>query len=109
MIKGAHAMFYSPKADEVRAFMRDKLEIPFTDAGEGWLVFNLSEGEAAAHPAERQYHEISFYCDDIDKTVAELKERGVEFATDIKEEDWGRVARISLPDGSEVDLYQAKY
>ena len=33
MIKGVHAMFYAPNADELRAFIRDKLQLPYTDVG----------------------------------------------------------------------------
>ena len=36
MIRGMHAMFYSSKADELRAFLRDKLGLRGTDVGEGW-------------------------------------------------------------------------
>jgi predicted enzyme related to lactoylglutathione lyase len=50
-----------------------------------------------------------FYCDDIDKTVVELTERGVEFTAEITEQEWGRVTRFPLPDESEVELYQPNY
>ena len=39
MIKGVHTMFYSPKAEELRAFIRDKLGFPYSDVGDGWLIF----------------------------------------------------------------------
>jgi len=35
MIKGVHAMFYASHAEELRAFIRDKLGFPVTDAGYG--------------------------------------------------------------------------
>ncbi len=31
MIKAAHALFYTPKAEELRAFTRDKFGFPYTD------------------------------------------------------------------------------
>ena len=34
MIKGVNSMFYSSKADELRTFLRDKLELNFTDVGD---------------------------------------------------------------------------
>jgi hypothetical protein len=34
MIKGVHAMFFTSHAEEMRAFIRDKLKFPFTDVGE---------------------------------------------------------------------------
>jgi hypothetical protein len=50
MITGIHAMMYSPKADDIRAFLRDVLELPHVDAGHGWLIFKGSPAEMAAHP-----------------------------------------------------------
>jgi catechol 2,3-dioxygenase-like lactoylglutathione lyase family enzyme len=109
MIKGVHAMFNSPKAEELRAFIRDKLEFDHTDVGDGWLIFSPPEAEVGCHPADGASHEISFYCDDIEKTVAELKERGVEFTTEITDAGFGLITDFRLPDGSEVQLYQPKY
>jgi hypothetical protein len=33
MIRGVHTMFYSSDAEGLRAFLRDKLGLPFTDVG----------------------------------------------------------------------------
>src|SRR2546425_243274 len=52
MIKGVHTMFYSSKADELRAFFKDKLGFPFTDVGQGWLIFDLPEADLGCHPVE---------------------------------------------------------
>ena len=35
MISGVHAIVFSPAADEVRAFFRDRLGLPNVDAGDG--------------------------------------------------------------------------
>ncbi|SRR5258708_21288476 len=109
MIKGVHAMFYTPQADELRAFLRDKLGLPFVDTGGGWLIFNLQDAEVASHPAAEARHQLSFYCDDLPQTVAELKQRGVEFSDDIREQEWGWLTHFKLPGGDEVELYQPKY
>jgi hypothetical protein len=39
MIRGVHTMFYSSDATALRAFLRDNLGFPFTDVGDGWLIF----------------------------------------------------------------------
>jgi predicted enzyme related to lactoylglutathione lyase len=109
MIKGLHAMFFSPKAEELRAFIRDKLELPFTDTGDGWLIFAVKDAEIGCHPSDKSFQGLSFYCDDIYATVSQLKERGVEFTSDIREQEWGCVTTFRIPDGTEVDLYQPKY
>ena len=109
MIKGVHTMFYSSKPDELRAFLRDKLRFPFTDVGEGWLIFDMPEADLGVHPSDKAYYSISFYCDDIHKTVEELKSRGVEFSSGITEEEWGLLTHFRMPGNLEVELYQPKY
>jgi catechol 2,3-dioxygenase-like lactoylglutathione lyase family enzyme len=107
-IKGIHAMFFTPNAEEMRAFLRDKIGLPFTDSGDGWLTFGVPAGEIGCHPSEGSFHKISFYCDDIQETVAGLHQRGIEVSQEIVEEDWGFVAQIAFPDDQKVDLFQAK-
>lgn len=102
-------MFYTPAAEELRAFIRDKLGFPSIDTGGGWLIFNAPEVEIGCHPSQAKSHGLSFYCDDLPATMAELKRRGVEFTSPIKEEEWGRVTRFRMPGGDEVDLYQRRY
>jgi len=109
MIKGMHCLFYTPRAEELRVFIRDKLLLPYADVGEGWLIFDLPEADLGCHPSDRTYHSISFYCDDIKKTVSDLKSRGVEFTTGISEESWGLLTYFRMPGNMEVELYQPKY
>lgn len=42
--------------------------------------------------------------DDLEKTVRELKGRGVEFAKDVTREQWGSYAIVKDPDGNEFWL-----
>src|SRR5450755_2120684 len=98
MITGVHAMFYSPQADDLRIFFRDKLALPSVDVGDGWLIFPM-EGEVGFHPGEGLKHEISLYCDDIHSTVADLKTRDVEFTQDIVDWGFGIGTYIAAPGG----------
>jgi hypothetical protein len=116
MIRGVHTMFYSSKAEELRAFIRDKLKFPAFDVGGGWLIFNLPEADMGVHPEDPAYehakagtHSISFYCDDVKKTVAELKGRGVEFIDDIQDQGYGLVTNFRMPGEVVVQLYQPLY
>ena len=51
MIKGVHTMFYSSEPEALRAFLRDKLGFPYSDVGDGWLIFELPEADMGCHPA----------------------------------------------------------
>lgn len=115
MIRGMHAMFFSSQIDELRAFLRDKLELPFTDVGEGWLIFDVPSGEIGCHPVDHEgsppsgTHDISFYCDDVEATVAELKSRGVEFTSGIEDQGFGLITGFTMPGDVKVQLYQPRY
>lgn len=115
MIRGVHTMFYSSEAEALRTFIRDSLGFPCTDVGDGWLIFDLPEAEMGIHPtadsggAASGTADISFYCDDIEKTVAELRARGVEFTEDIADHGYGLVTFFRVPGDFRVQLYQPRY
>jgi predicted enzyme related to lactoylglutathione lyase len=109
-------MFYSSQADELRVFLRDTLGLSFTDVGGGWLIFDLPDAEMGVHPADEAHphshagtHSISFYCDDVTKTVEDLKAKGVEFTQEPKDEGYGIVTHFNMPGGVSVQLYQPHY
>jgi len=114
MIRGMHAMFYSSEAEALRAFIRDKLGFSGTDVGEGWLIFDAPEADLGVHPTQGEKPpsgaaEVSFYCDDIEQTVAELRARGVEFTQQIEDHGYGLVTYFRVPGAFTVQLYQPKY
>ena len=115
MIRGVHTMYYSSKPEELRAFIRDKLGFRCTDVGEGWLIFELPEADMGCHPAAADdgkpsgTPDISFYCDDIKKTVAELESRGVEFTEGITDQGYGLVTHFKMPGDFAVQLYQPRH
>lgn len=115
MIKGVHTMFYSSKVEELRSFIKDKLQFSYTDLGEGWLIFDLPEADMGCHPSDAEdgnlpgTHNISFYCDNINETVMELKSRGVEFIDEITDRDYGLVTHFKMPGGVIVQLYEPLY
>ena len=102
MIRGMHAMFYSSEAEALRMFIKEKLGLPATDVGEGWLIFPM-EGEVGFHPGKEVVQDISLWCDDIKATVSELGSRGVEFTQDVEDHpdllqgDANESVRPSLP------------
>lgn len=115
MIKGVHTMFYTSEERALREFIRDKLGLPATDVGGGWLIFDLPEADMGVHPANAAdgnpsgTHYVSFYCDDIQTTVAELSDRGVEFIDGIADVGYGLAIHFEMPGGVQVELYQPAY
>src|SRR5438552_9156261 len=113
MIKGLHGLLYSSDAAATRAFFRDQLKLPFNDIGDSWLIFDFPEGDLGIHPTEHGGnpgdHDVSFYCDDIHGTVADLKSRGVEFTQGVEDHGYGQVTHFTMPGGIKVQLYEPKY
>jgi predicted enzyme related to lactoylglutathione lyase len=114
MIRGMHAMFYSSDADALRAFLRDKLSLSASDVGGGWLIFDAPQADLGVHPTENGKPpsgtaDISFYCDDIEATVSEMKAKGVEFTGPVEDHGYGLVTHFKVPGGFKVQLYQPRY
>lgn len=113
MIRGIHGLFYSSDPDATRAFFKDKVKLPGSDIGGGWWIFDFPEGDLGVHPVDKAEaaggHDISFYCDDIQGTVNELKGRGVEFTQDVADHGYGLVTYFNVPGGIRVQLYQPRY
>jgi catechol 2,3-dioxygenase-like lactoylglutathione lyase family enzyme len=110
VITGLHAIVFSAEAEKVRSFFADVLGLPAVDAGGGWPIFAMPPAELAVHPADRSgRHELYLMCDDIQVTLAELRDRGAEIAREPSDQRWGLLAAIRLPDGSELPIYQPKH
>jgi hypothetical protein len=75
----------------------------------------MPEADMGCHPADAEHgapsgtNDISFYCDDIEKTVTELKARGVEFKGPVEDHGYGLVTHFKVPGNFEVQLYQPRY
>ena len=109
MISGAHLIIYSKNADADRAFFRDVLGFKSVDVGRGWLIFAMPPAEAAFHPAEENnVHELYFMCDNLKSEMESLAKKNVS-CSEIHEERWGSVTKISLPGGGKIGLYQPKH
>ena len=105
MIIGAHAIIFTPDADQARTFLRDALGLTHVDSGGGWLIFALPPAELAVHPGSDAHHEVYLMCDDIDATILDLTAKGAAFGP-IHEERWGRLAVMTIPGGADLPIYQ---
>ncbi|MFE5615607.1 VOC family protein [Streptomyces sp. NPDC056463] len=109
MFSGAHVILYSTDADADRAFLKDVLGFDHVDAGRGWLIFELPPAEVAVHPTQgAPKHEFYLMCDDIARTLATLRDRGVE-TSEPSDQGWGLLATLRLPSGSELSLYEPRH
>jgi len=111
-INGTHLLFYTTEAERLRSVLRDALGFTHVDAGHGWLIFRTPPSKVGVHPAEdgnAGRHAISFMCDDINKTIAELRARGVDVDPDPADHGYGIVTTIHLPGGCNVQLYEPRH
>lgn len=116
MIRGVHTMFYSSQAEATRAFLRDKLGFPFSDVGEGWLIFEMprptwacirrTKATNTAGPAHTRSRSFAMKSPG---QVADLKAKGVEFLGPVTDEGYGLVTYFKMPGGVSVQLYQPHY
>jgi predicted enzyme related to lactoylglutathione lyase len=114
-IIGAHVLLYTSEAEKLRATLRDVFGWKHVDAGDGWLIFALPPAELGVHPAEGPTyesgvrHQFSLMCDDIEKTIRELREKGVEVVGEPEDEGYGITVMLNLPGGLPVMLYEPRH
>lgn len=108
-IFGTHVIIYTTNADADRTFFKDVLEYESEDAGDGWLIFGLPPAELAFHPNDRNdVHQVSFMVDDIQAFVADMRDRGM-MCSDPSDQGWGIMARLTLPGGGVLGVYQPRH
>jgi hypothetical protein len=108
-ITGTHTIFYTSEPDALRAVLRDVFEFPHVDAHDGWLIFALPPAELGIHPGDAPSHEISFMCEDINETVAELKAKGIAFEGEPQPAGFGVMATMLLPGGVRAIVYEPRH
>ena len=108
-VTGAHAILYTSKPDELRAVFRDVFGFDNVDAHDGWLIFRLPPAEMGIHPSDTAAHELTFMCDDITATMAELSAKGITFAGPPSSAGFGVMATMVLPGDVRVLLYEPRH
>ena len=96
-ITGTHALLYTSEPEALRACLRDVFGWDHVDAHDGWLIFALPPAELGVHPADAPAHELTFMCDDIEATMAELQAKGIEFKGKPESQGFGIVVTMVLP------------
>jgi predicted enzyme related to lactoylglutathione lyase len=116
MINGMHALLYSRDVAAARAFLGDVLGLASIDIGRGWLIFAAPPAEIAVHPlepgdADRPADTVDLYlmCDDLARTIAELRAKGVEVTRPIEDRRYGVFTALRIPGGNELGLYEPRH
>ncbi len=110
MIFGTHAIIFSKAPQEARELLKTVLGSRSVDAGGGWLIFALPPAEIAVHPTDgASGMQLYLMCEDIEKTITELRSKGIKFTQAVQDASWGRVSAIALPGGGELGLYQPRH
>jgi catechol 2,3-dioxygenase-like lactoylglutathione lyase family enzyme len=110
-INGTHLLLYTSEPEKLRTMLRDVFGFTHVDAGHGWLIFRTPPSEVGVHPEEdgnAGTHAVSFMCDDINKTIAELRAKGVEI-DEPADHGYGIVTMMHLPGGCDVQLYEPRH
>jgi hypothetical protein len=114
-ITGTHTLLYSSEPERLRAVLRDVFALPGIDIGHGWMIFDLPPSEIAVHPADGPTfesgvrHQFSMMCDNIGKTITELKAKGIIVKNHPQEERWGVHVTLALPGGCDVMVYEPRH
>jgi catechol 2,3-dioxygenase-like lactoylglutathione lyase family enzyme len=114
-VTGAHVLLYTAEPEALREIFRDVFGFEHVDAGEGWLIFALPPAELGIHPAEGPTfesgvrHQLTFMCDDIARTVEELRGKGVHVGGETLDEGWGITTTLVLPGGVDIMLYEPRH
>ena len=112
---GLHGLLYTSEPEKVRAMLRGVFGFRHVDAGGGWLIFAMPPAELGVHPAEgRNFeggarHLLSFMCDNIATTIAELRTLGVTVTDGPKDEGYGITAMLELPGDCNVMIYEPRH
>ena len=118
MITAVHTLIYSDDPDATRSFFRDVLDWPYAEdpaSSPGWLIFKTGPSELGVHPTSGEgysaprHHAISFIVDDLESTMAELREKGAEFSSGPDDHGYGIVAMVKVPGADDVQLYQPRH
>ena len=110
MIEGIAAIWL-PVTDMERAvaFYRDKLDLEVVDHDGDWSEVTAGDQRIGLNSSESPAGDggavIAFAVDDIEATVDALKGKGVEFAGELSEHPWGRIAPFKDPDGNDLQVY----
>ena len=101
------------------AFFRDILSMPVLGRGDGWAhldagggtLFELFEGGKASSDVKRpqeQPLEVGFRVGNLDRAIAELRDKAVQFVGEIGQGDSARWIHFRDPEGNNLEIKEVR-
>jgi catechol 2,3-dioxygenase-like lactoylglutathione lyase family enzyme len=82
----------------------EKLGFETSNEDDHWVITRPKGADWMLHLCEGKLEPgntgIGLYCEDVERTVADLKKKGVRFDQDYVKQDWGGSASFMDPDGN---------
>ena len=122
--QGMHAMFSSSEGEALHGFIGATPQVPAKDVADGGLIFDMPEADPGrapgrgSRPAPPGAADISFGCDDIEVSAAELRSgavpwRGVAWrgvSGPVQDRGYGLVVTfMRVPGGFAVQRHQPRH
>jgi predicted enzyme related to lactoylglutathione lyase len=107
------AAVWLPVSDLDRAadFYVEKLGLRERQRGSDWVSLDANGLQLGLNASESPRGQggavVAFQTDEgLEDTVARLRDDGVQFADEVSDHPWGRVAPFKDPDGNDLQLYE---
>jgi catechol 2,3-dioxygenase-like lactoylglutathione lyase family enzyme len=106
---------FTDDVEDVSEFYKSLPDAEEVAAGEGISIVSVGavtvlvheEYDAEGDDLPPDDH-VSFEVDDLDATVADLREAGLEIERGPQEYEWGRSAYLRDPDGRQIEIAEAE-
>ena len=97
-------------------FYKDTLGLPIKTNSSEWVEFFTKDTTLALHPVKKESKVrpgaggvlVGFMINDLESTVGVLKEKGVKFFKQLRNESFGKHAIIEDPDGYLISIAEIK-
>ena len=109
-VTGIGGVFFRAQHREALAgWYHDVLGLPVTDSATaklGITVWAAFDADTTYFGPDRQEYMVNYRVDDLDAALQRLREAGATVTPEIQEDDYGRFAWATDPEGNRFELWQ---